>query len=111
MEFHKVKKVGIVTEASILNNVIKTIGDLGVGGYTVSNVTGKGTKGIRRGTSMLDDLFKNVKIEIIVDEKTAKDIAMGVGDKFFKNFAGIAYMEDVEVICPERLYVAKGRGM
>jgi len=110
MEFHKVKKVVIVTESSILDEVIKTIDNLGGGGYTVSEVTGKGAKGIRRGASMLVDLFKNVKIDIIADEKTAKDIAMEVGAKFFKNYAGIVYMEDVEVFNPERFYGAKGLG-
>lgn len=107
MEFHTVKKVVIVTEASILDDVIKTINSLGVGGYSVSYVTGKGTKGIRHGTGILDTLFKNIKVDIIVDEETAKNIIMKIRDEFFQNYAGVAYMEDVEVVCPERFYVIK----
>ncbi|MCL0087116.1 P-II family nitrogen regulator [Thermodesulfovibrionales bacterium] len=107
MEFHKVKKVVIVTEAFIMDDVLKVVNDLGVGGYTVSTVTGKGTKGIRHGSGILDTLFKNVKIDIVVDEETAKEVMVSVRDKFFKTYAGIVYMEDVEVLRPDRFRASR----
>lgn len=102
MEFCKMKMVVIITEASILDNIIKAITDLGVNGYTVSAVTGKGERGIRGGSGILDSLFKNVKIAIITDESTAKKIMIMVKDDFFENHAGITYAKDVEVDCRER---------
>ncbi|MCI2426770.1 hypothetical protein LM597_05120 [Candidatus Acetothermia bacterium] len=44
MEFHKAKQVVIVTEASILDDVITTVTKLGAVGYTIQNATGKAQK-------------------------------------------------------------------
>ena len=98
MEFNKAKKVVIITEASILDDVIEVLTELGASGYTVTSVTGKGTRGgIRHGTGF-SDLFKNVKIDIITGEEIAKKIAGAVVEKLLKDYAGIVYMEDVETI-------------
>lgn len=39
------KKVVIVTEASILDDVIEMVMELGASGYTITGVAGKGSRG------------------------------------------------------------------
>ncbi len=104
MEFHKAKKVVIVTEASILDDVIETITELGADGYTVQSATGKGERGVRSGNNF-SDLFKNVRIETITNEGVAKKIAVEIMERFFKNYAGIVYILDVEVIRAKKFHV------
>lgn len=104
MKFHKAKKVVIVTEASILDDVIETITKLGVDGYTVQSATGKGERGVRSGNHF-SSLFKNVRIDVITTEEVAKKIAVEMVEKFFKNYAGIVYMLDVEIIRAKKFHV------
>lgn len=105
MEFSKAEKVVIITEASILDDVIKMAMELGALGYTVTGVTGKGTwGGVRRGIGALnlDDLLKNVRIDIITNEEIANTIAITIVERFFKHYAGIVYVEDVKIIRTEK---------
>lgn len=97
MEIHKAKKVVIIIEAFILDNVIEVITKFGASGYTVQTTTGKGERGMRSESSF-SGLFKNARIEIITSEEVGKKIADEVIEKFFKNYAGIVYMQDVESI-------------
>ncbi|ATZ60942.2 MAG: hypothetical protein BME93_02070 [Methanosarcinales archaeon Met12] len=104
MKFHKAKKVVIVTEASILDDVIEMMTELGVDGYTVQSATGKGERGVRSGNSF-SGLFKNVRIDTITSEEVAKKIAVEMMERFFKNYAGIVYMLDVEIIRAKKFHV------
>ncbi len=105
MEFHKAKEVVIVTEASILNAVIRMMTELGVDGYTVQNATGKGERGIRSGNHFISSVFKNVRINAITNEEVAKKIAVELLEGFFKNYAGIVYILDVEIIRAKKFHV------
>lgn len=103
MEFHKTKKVVIVTEASILDDVIEMVMELEAPGYTITGVTGRGMRGgVRPEISALRNLLKTVRIDIITSEEVAKKIAVTVVEKFFKHYAGIVYIEDVEIIRLEK---------
>ena len=104
MKFYKAKKVVIVTEASILDDVIETITKLGADSYTVQSATGKGEKGVRSGNDF-SGLFKNVRIDVITTEEIAKKIAVEITERFFKNYAGIVYLLDVEVIRAKKFHV------
>ncbi len=98
MEFIKEKKLSIITESSILEQILETITELGVDGYSISSVSGKGKrKGIRDGSS-IGGTFKNVRIDTIVHEEIATKVSFEIVNKFFKNYAGFIYMSDVEIL-------------
>lgn len=96
--YSRKKKVVIITEAVILNKVLKVIEDAGASGYTIINVTGKGTRGIRSDQDSFLHLFKNLMIVIIADEEIAREIAEEITTNFFNHYAGIVYLEDVIMI-------------
>ncbi|MCI2424588.1 hypothetical protein LM599_00925 [Candidatus Acetothermia bacterium] len=103
VEFHKAKQVVIVTEASILDDVITTVTKLGAVGYTIQNATGKAHRWGARLGNYPGGLFDNVRIDVItISEELAKTIAVEIMKQFFKNHAGIVYLLDVEIIRKEK---------
>ncbi len=98
MEFVKGKKLTIITESSILEQILETLNEFGVDGYTINEVSGKGKrKGIRDGSS-IGGTFRNVKIDIIVHEELATKVSFEIVEKYFKNYAGFIHMTDVEIL-------------
>jgi hypothetical protein len=51
---------------------------------------------------LLGDFLRNIKVDIITTEEIAEKIAVTVVEKFFKNYAGIVYIEDVKVLRAEK---------
>lgn len=101
---HKAKKLVIITEKIISEKVCALIEEQGATGYTITNASGKGSRGKRSDErSGLMDTYVNVKIEAIVkDTATADAIAGAVADKYFQNYSGITYAEDVEILRPQK---------
>jgi len=101
---HKAKKIVIITEKLIAEGVAKIIEECGATGYTITSAGGKGSRGIRsekRGVAL--DAFSNVKIQVITSsEAMANDIASKVANKYFENYSGITYLEDVEILRPQK---------
>lgn len=101
MAFHKVSKVVIITEKIIAEPICAMIEKTVATGYTLSNVAGKGSRDIRSsndGTNLVGE-FANVKIEIIVKNKSvAEEIIEKVNKKYFQNYSGIAFIEEVEIL-------------
>ena len=103
MTLHRAEKVVIITEKMILKGVCDILEDCGATGYTIVAAGGKGSRNIRSTSdraSVIDD-FANVKIEVIVNEKaTAERIMNQVADRYFGNYPGITYVEDIEILRP-----------
>jgi len=101
---HKAKKVVIITEKIIQEQVAELVDSCGASGYTVSSTGGKGDRGIRSAErGGVNDSYANVKFEIITaSEETATTIATEVADKFFNNYSGITYLENVEIVRPQK---------
>ncbi len=98
MEFVKEKSLTIITESSILDQILDFITEHGASGYSITEVSGKGKrKGIRDGSS-IGGTFKNVKIETVVPEDLARKISTEVVERFFKNYAGFVYMTDADIL-------------
>ena len=97
---HKASKVVIITEKLILDKVTRVIEANGGKGYTVVAAGGKGSRRSRStGRAAVVDEFSNVKIEVITaSRETANRIANEVVAKFFDNYSGITYFEEVEVL-------------
>ncbi|WP_078554445.1 P-II family nitrogen regulator [Bacillus alkalicellulosilyticus] len=105
MTLHKAEKVVIITEKLILKGVIGIIESYGARGYTIVAAGGKGSRNVRSTSdraSVIED-FANVKIEVIVKEKTMAETIMNqVAAKYFENYSGITYVEEVEILRPKK---------
>ncbi len=101
---HKAKKVVVITEKYITAKVAKLIEDCGASGYTVSSAGGQGSRGKRsEGRGGVSEAYANVKFEVIVaEEEMAVKIANTVAETFFENYSGITYLENVEIIRPQK---------
>ena len=100
MELTNAKKLVVITESAIEADVLRLIDEQGAKGYTIyRGITGKGSRGIRSGTGGLITFGENVKIETVVaSEEKAKAIMEKIVTNYLANkFAGLAYLEDVQV--------------
>jgi nitrogen regulatory protein PII len=105
MTLHTAEKVVIITEKIISKGVCEVIEACGATGYTLTDAGGKGSRDIRATTeraSVVDD-FSNIKIEIIVNSpEMAEQIMDKVREKYFDNYSGITYLEDVRILRPAK---------
>jgi nitrogen regulatory protein PII len=105
---HAAMKIVIITERSILERVTGIIEKHGATGYTYTSAGGKGSRGMRRmgGGSQVSSILENVKIEAIVpDHDTAEAITEEVVATCFEHYAGITYVEPVEILRPGKFKV------
>ncbi|MBK5970528.1 MULTISPECIES: P-II family nitrogen regulator [Thiorhodovibrio] len=98
-------KLTIVTERMLLREVTRIIDAAGASGYTVTPASGKGSKNLRSsGDPTVSDNYGNVRIEVItLEPEMSERIANEIGEKFFENFSGIIYRDQVEVLRAHRL--------
>lgn len=100
---HKAKKIVIITEKLIAEKVAKVIEECGATGYTLTPAGGKGSRGVRSSErNSLTDAHANVKFEVITTEALANKIAEEVTGKYFENYSGITYLENVEILRPQK---------
>lgn len=99
---HKAKKLVIITEKTITDGVADIIEQCGATGYTITPASGKGSRGVRS-SHHVHDATANVKFEVIVSRpELADDIAAQVSERYFNNYSGITYAEDVEILRPQK---------
>ena len=98
----KATKIVIITEKLIFDKVAQIIEEAGGTGYTVVAAGGKGSRGVRTpGRASVVDAFSNVKVEVIVSHRDIADkIADMVAERFFSDYSGITYLEEVEILRP-----------
>lgn len=97
---HTATKVVIITERSILDGVAAIIEARGGTGYTFVEAGGKRGSGRAQ---VAGGISQNVKIEAIVaNHDVAEAITDDVVAKYFTNYAGVAYVETVEILRPEK---------
>jgi nitrogen regulatory protein PII len=96
MDFVKKKLLTIITESDLEERIIGDIGSLGAKGYTITQVNGKGQKGLRNADWSANS---NIKIEIICKNDISKKIIQFMQKNYIKNYAMILYTSEVEVIC------------
>ena len=105
MTLHRAEKVVIITEKMISRGVREILDACGATGYTIVAAGGKGSRNVRSTSdraSVIED-FANVKIEVIVNDKAMAETIMNrVADKYFENYPGITYVEDVEILRPAK---------
>jgi nitrogen regulatory protein PII len=94
MDLVNAKLITIIAERLLRNEIIASLTRLGAKGYTMSDTTGEGSRGIRAS----DWEGRNVRIETIVSEPVAHKIMAEIAEKYFENYAVITYIENVQVM-------------
>jgi nitrogen regulatory protein PII len=89
----------IITEAAVEHALLKDLEKLGIKGYTVSDVRGRGSRGVRDATW---GEAANIRVEVICQRELALKALQFIQEKFYQNYAMISFLQDVEVLRPEK---------
>ncbi len=89
----------IVTEAALETDLTKAIDKLGATGYTITNARGRGSRGVRDAGWATSS---NIRIEVICETETAERIAQYLRDNYYRDYAMVLYLSDVDVLRPEK---------
>ena len=88
------KLVTIVTERILEDRLLQMIVRLGAKGYTLSQVTGKGSRGVRASEWAGPD----TRIEALVSDEVAEGIVAHIAEHYFEHYAVIVYVQNAEVV-------------
>lgn len=94
MELVELQNVTIISERFLKDDIIRIIKNHNAKGYTLTDVSGEGSRGIRAS----EWEGKNVKIETVVSAAAAERIIQAISDHYFENYAVIAYTQPVSVV-------------
>ena len=93
------KLLTIVTEAVLESDLAELLPKLGATGYTIVNARGRGSRGAREAGWSTNS---NIRIEVICEPATADRIAEHLREHYYRNYAMVLYLSDVEVLRPEK---------
>lgn len=99
MQTHARKLVVVITESALETLLVKDILTLGAHGYTVADVRGGGRGGVREGAWEAD---RNIRLEVICDDKVADAIAEHVLQRYALNYGTTVFVSDIGVLRPEK---------
>jgi nitrogen regulatory protein PII len=99
MKLFDVKLLTVTCEILAQKNILEILNKHDITGYTLYEVDGSGSKGVR-GHGFKNE--KNLKIEIISTEARLKDVMEEITRSLFSDFAIIVYLSDVQVLRPEK---------
>jgi nitrogen regulatory protein PII len=99
MTLHPMKRVTIICEAVLEDLVIERLRACGAHGHTAFAVRGSGNQGERH-ADMAES--GNVQIEVIIPPATSEKLLQSLRDDLFKDYAMIAYENDVRVLRPDK---------
>ena len=88
------KLVTIVAERILQDQLLRALSALGSTGYTMTQATGKGSRGVRASEWEGPD----VRLETLVSADVADAIVERIADKYFEHYAVIVWVQDVEVV-------------
>jgi nitrogen regulatory protein P-II 2 len=98
MNTTKLRKVTIIAEAVLEDRLLREVRELGSRGYTMTAVSGEGSRGVR--ASEFEG--KNVQIEVLVSAVVADRLLDHLAANYFEHYAVVAYVVEVEVVRGER---------
>lgn len=94
MQTTTLKLVTIVTERILEDRLLRKVEELGAKGYTLTQATGRGSRGVRASEWEGPD----TRIQSLVSEKVADAIVEYIAENFFEHYAVIVYVQDAEVV-------------
>ena len=89
----------IITEAALENALVRDIRERGAQGWTVAEVHGGGSKGVREGAWEAD---RTIEMKVICDPEIADAIASHVLATYAANYSVVVYFGTVSVLRPDR---------
>ncbi len=92
------KLVTIVGESVLAERLPAELRSLGATGWTMVDAQGEGSRGMRSGLVTGD----NLRLEVVVTEAVADRILDALADHYFKNYALVAWVSDVQVVRGEK---------
>lgn len=96
MQLYPLKLVTVVGETVIMDDIAKDGVKLGATGYTLSEVSGQGSRGAR--AEVMTGVAKTMKCEFVVPMEVAEKILRHVSHDYFEHYACIAWLSDVQVV-------------
>lgn len=102
LQLHPLKLVTIVAETVLRDRITRRLLERGATGFTVTESRGRGSRGIRTG----DVPGEGVRIECLVTREVAIEILGEVSERYFTDYAVIAWVTEVEVVRGEK-YIRK----
>jgi nitrogen regulatory protein P-II 2 len=94
MSMEPLKLVTIVAETVLGEQLLAALKQVGATGYTVTDVSGEGSRGMRVGEVPGD----NKKIETLVHARLADRILDLLAERYFPNYAVVAWVTDAVVV-------------
>lgn len=94
MDTVTLKLVTLVAERILEEQLVEEIIRLGAKGYTLTDASGRGSRGVRAHEWEGPD----VKIEAVVSPEVAERIVNHVAGRYFEHYAVIVYLQSVEVV-------------
>jgi nitrogen regulatory protein PII len=99
MEQFNRRLLTIVTEAVLERELLAEFDALGVRGYTITDVRGRGGRGTRKSDWSQDG---NIRVEIVCEPALAERVAALLRERFYDHYAMILFMQDVGVLRPDK---------
>lgn len=93
-EMRRLKLVTVVAERVLRNRLVEEIQALGARGFTLTEATGEGSRGVRAS----EWEGANIRLEIIVAPEVADRIVDHIAATYFEWHAVIVYVQDVDVV-------------
>lgn len=90
----ELKLVTLIIERVLKDKVLRDLKKLGAKGWTLTNVSGSGSRGVRAS----EWEGENLRVETVVSPVVAEKIVEHVAAKYFEHYAVIVYMENVQVV-------------
>ncbi len=88
------KLVTIVTERILEDRLTRTLDELGAKGYTLTQATGRGSRGVRASEWAGPD----TRIETLVSPEVADRLVAHLAERYFEHYAVIVYVQDAAVV-------------
>ena len=96
MQLYPMKLVTVVGESVIMEDIAERGLELGATGYTISEVTGHGSRSARN--VLGNGGAKTLKVEFVVPTEVATNILLDVSHEYFEHYAIIAWLSDASVV-------------
>jgi|GEM_PF-673206 len=95
MKRHPRKILTIVTEAVLEPEILERLTALGIGGYTIDDVRGRGRRGVRRAEW---EQSRTIRIQIVEQWPVLEKLILRMKADFEEQYALFIYVADVEAI-------------
>jgi len=87
----------VITEQALERNLVACVLQAGANGYTLTEARGQGRRGLR---SADFEQGGNIRMEVICTDAVARQISDTLHNRYFKDFAIVLYLQEVEVLRP-----------